>query len=621
MENQVNVGIQRQLYDPFETVENDAENSSANASLTDDSSGASTGSNPDIAAPHIDGEGVNPAPSEAAATNNTLNRYGIGDTIILGRPEYAMPDYSPVGNTTTAPNSPNSESPTARHDAASWMKEASISGSNDSGGSVDGGWDSGGEGDYGGGEGVYGGGGDVGGGDFDGGGDLGGDVESGSDIGGGDTPVDECSPLPNFLSDENGNPYTTDNPAPITDKHPNNSHGGSPNDYSGVDSYGIGEAALDADVSDTSPGATNSNDNSGMDSGSHGGASNDYLNVDSYGIAGAGLTSVVEGGSAILDVAGAGLESLAGSAVNALGEVAGTIGRVGVGIAAATMPGNAGRDTITTNLADGTRFVVGAGALEGRLEGRNTNGEWTIIRDRARLDYNSGIPRVALSDEDRRALNLPPSNVPSKPNPGGNVPPFVVPDNNDQNRFNGSTISPIQRPIWPGLPSYPGEPVNKPGDNIIDLRWGTDPARIPNGNVTVDGVRYNFDARGRVGSAEVGNLTLGDATRSRAWQDNAGGADRRGTDQGGHIVGNRFNPPNREFNFFAQNANFNMGQYRVMEAAWADAIRNGQQVSVEWRFFYPEDSQRPNRIEVTYRIGDGEEITEIFENEPRGGRK
>jgi hypothetical protein len=284
MENQINVGIQRQPYESFEPVDSEAENSNANASLADDSAGAHTGGNPNIISPHIDGESVSPAPPETVATNNSLNRYGIGDTVILGRPEYAMPDYNPVSNTTTASNSQHTESPPAQNEATSWMKEASISGSNDSGGSADGdSWDSGS------GEGDYGGGGDVGGGDFDGGGDVGG----GGDMGGGadanastatNGSEQDSNCLPITGTDQNGNLTSNEATINITDKHPNNSHGGSPNDYSGVDSYGIGESALDADTSDTSLGATNSNDNSGMDSGSHGGASNDYLSVDGYGI-------------------------------------------------------------------------------------------------------------------------------------------------------------------------------------------------------------------------------------------------------------------------------------------------------------------------------------------------
>jgi hypothetical protein len=51
----------------------------------------------------VDGESVNEAPPETAATNNTFNRYGIGDTVILGRPEYAFNDRTPTAETALAP--------------------------------------------------------------------------------------------------------------------------------------------------------------------------------------------------------------------------------------------------------------------------------------------------------------------------------------------------------------------------------------------------------------------------------------------------------------------------------------------------------------------------------------
>jgi allophanate hydrolase subunit 2 len=102
-------------------------------------------------------------------------------------------------------------------------------------------------------------------------------------------------------------------------------------------------------------------------------------------------------------------------------------------------------------------------------------------------------------------------------------------------------------------------------------------------------------------------------------QRNAGGSDRRTTDDGGHIVGNRFNPPAEEFNLFAQDANFNRGSYRVLEGKWADALAEGQAVKVEWRFYYAEGSVRPTGLDVTYRIGAEPAVTKQFKNASRGG--
>jgi CdiA C-terminal tRNase domain len=107
MENQINVGIQRQPYEPFGTTDSEAENSGAETSFAGDSAGANTSGNPDVVQPHIEGESINPASPETLATNNLLNRYGISDGIIIQRPDYtfnnpAAPDPTPVCPVQTA---------------------------------------------------------------------------------------------------------------------------------------------------------------------------------------------------------------------------------------------------------------------------------------------------------------------------------------------------------------------------------------------------------------------------------------------------------------------------------------------------------------------------------------
>jgi Papain fold toxin 1, glutamine deamidase len=104
MENQINVGIQRQSYEPSEQVDSEAENSGAETSLAGDSAGTNTSGNPDIANAQVDGESVNQAPPETVPTNNLLNRYSIGDTVILGRPEYIIDNRAAPVETAFAPN-------------------------------------------------------------------------------------------------------------------------------------------------------------------------------------------------------------------------------------------------------------------------------------------------------------------------------------------------------------------------------------------------------------------------------------------------------------------------------------------------------------------------------------
>ena len=73
---------------------------------------------------------------------------------------------------------------------------------------------------------------------------------------------------------------------------------------------------------------------------------------------------------------------------------------------------------------------------------------------------------------------------------------------------------------------------------------------------------------------------LGNGTRSRKFQLEAGGASRRADDQGGHIFANIFNPPKIRANHFAQNGNFNQGVFRQFERGLADLIEAGNRIDV-----------------------------------------
>jgi hypothetical protein len=104
------------------------------------------------------------------------------------------------------------------------------------------------------------------------------------------------------------------------------------------------------------------------------------------------------------------------------------------------------------------------------------------------------------------------------------------------------------------------------------------------------------------------------AKRSRRNQREAGGADRRATDDGGHYIAARFNGPSDAFNHFAQDANFNRGAYRVMENGWAASVRGGHRVLVDIVPHYDGLSRRPDQITVTWTV-DGQEHSRTFANE------
>jgi DNA/RNA non-specific endonuclease len=177
--------------------------------------------------------------------------------------------------------------------------------------------------------------------------------------------------------------------------------------------------------------------------------------------------------------------------------------------------------------------------------------------------------------------------------------------------FGGSNPR-IPRPNSPTGPMLPGTNsamhgirVPGPGENLTPY---------PNGVRFINDYRYLFDGLGRVTTARANSLTLQDGTRNRTMQSNAGGVDRKPRDDGGHIVGHRFNPPDAAYNYFAQNQHINRGPYNQLEASWARLIEQGHQVRVEWRFTYPGNSQRPSGMVVDYWVDGGQRVRSVFGN-------
>lgn len=108
--------------------------------------------------------------------------------------------------------------------------------------------------------------------------------------------------------------------------------------------------------------------------------------------------------------------------------------------------------------------------------------------------------------------------------------------------------------------------------------------------------------------------------RSRTAQARAGGADRRATDDGGHYIAARFNGPSDAFNHFAQDANFNRGEYRLLEDQWARAKRAGRDVTVKIVPRYDGTSKRPAVINIWFKIN-GHEKSVSIPNERKEERR
>lgn len=151
-------------------------------------------------------------------------------------------------------------------------------------------------------------------------------------------------------------------------------------------------------------------------------------------------------------------------------------------------------------------------------------------------------------------------------------------------------------------------------------------ARVPSIRTQIDteletvsrnGYSYKIDLLLRLRNVN-GELQSGPpANRSRRAQREAGGADRRPTDDGGHYIATRFNGPRDWFNHFAQDANFNRGTYRAIEYGWARELRAGRKVLVDIVPNYTGLSTRPDSLSVTWYV-DGERYSRKLPNERKG---
>jgi hypothetical protein len=85
-------------------------------------------------------------------------------------------------------------------------------------------------------------------------------------------------------------------------------------------------------------------------------------------------------------------------------------------------------------------------------------------------------------------------------------------------------------------------------------------------------------------------------------------------DQGGHLIGTRFDGPPDAFNIVPQNAKLNNGEWKRMENEWADSLKEGKEVIVLIEPIKNGDSVRPSAFEVVYQI-DGELFQNTFVNQ------
>lgn len=147
---------------------------------------------------------------------------------------------------------------------------------------------------------------------------------------------------------------------------------------------------------------------------------------------------------------------------------------------------------------------------------------------------------------------------------------------------------------FPDAKSY--ESVIKADDNgTIYLKDGE---LKNNTKYELNGNSYTTDEQGRIIRCEAHPERSPENPRDINAQLQAGGADRRSSDQGGHIVGRDLNGDGGAGNLVAMDSKINQSDYKRMENDIKTFLDEGKEVIVTTDIDYSGDSQRPDIITV-----------------------
>jgi hypothetical protein len=222
------------------------------------------------------------------------------------------------------------------------------------------------------------------------------------------------------------------------------------------------------------------------------------------------------------------------------------------------------------------------------------------------------IPDVPEEPEDPRISEAPPEpadpELPEDPRIAASPEEPIIPESPDEPHITDIPEEPV-------IPETPEEPeISDPPENP-NIRQPEDELRPedlePNSTYERNGYEYKTDDQGRP-TLVSGDLKLepGDRTHLQTEIGHMGLED----DEGGHLIGTRFDGPTDAFNLVPQNSNLNRGEWKSMENSWADALAEGKDVKVMVEPIYTNDSIRPDSFDVISQI-DGELVYKSFENQ------
>ena len=119
------------------------------------------------------------------------------------------------------------------------------------------------------------------------------------------------------------------------------------------------------------------------------------------------------------------------------------------------------------------------------------------------------------------------------------------------------------------------------------------------------------DSNARILSVEAKDLQLKDGPRDYYRKNTPGKIE---SDHAGHLIADMFGGSGNYDNLISMNSKVNLVDFKKLELKWRDTIKAKIKVSVKIDIEYINNETRPNKFNITYKIGNETEVQQNIIN-------